>query len=310
MSRPVILLGSEPSRETLEATLGTVAPEGPVATIRAGWQEMETEPSLLTDVLGDRAVPLELHGRAERVWDEDPDLMAAHRAMQGDARLLRRAYNVRLSATMDAWDELSGLEGSDDLLAPERAAMLAAVRELDEHQLRRMAELRSGFTDDTALAARPAVARERAEISGLLDGVAAIVVDGGHVAVLLNRIRLFGVEALLVGRSVVGISGGAMVLTERLVLFHDSPPWGPGHAEVAEFGLGRAPGIVALPRAARRLRLDDPVRVGRFALRFAPAECLALDGGSRLDFSGSSWSGPGARHLTGRGDVVDRDAAA
>ncbi|MGI9037741.1 MAG: hypothetical protein ACR2GQ_02660 [Gemmatimonadota bacterium] len=310
MSPRVVLLGPPSSTDALSATLADVAPTGPVAIIRAGWQEMEAESGSLADALGPRAVPLALHARTERVWSEDPDLMAAHRALQQNARVLRRAYNIRLSSTMGAWAALGRQEGPDHLLGPERTATLETVRELDERQRRRIGEIRAEFTASTRPGTRPAVQRERAEIEGLLDGVGTVVLDGGHVAVLLNRIRLFGVDALLAKRTTVGISGGAMVLTDRLVLFHDTPPWGPGHAEVAESGLGLAPGLVVLPHAARRLQLTDPLRVGRLARRFAPAECIALDDGARLDFDGTSWHAGSARRLTAAGEVIDRDAAA
>lgn len=306
----VVLLGPMPSREALATILDEVAPRGPVATIRAGWQEWEAEPGLLTDALGDRAVPLDLHARAEGVWREDPELTDAHRDMQQSVRLQRRAYNVRLSAAMGAWEELNGLDDPGDLLAAERTAALDAVRALDEHQLRRIGAIRAAFVADVRLADRPVIRRERDEIAGLLEETAAVVVDGGHVAVLLNRIRLFGVEDRLPGRTTIGISGGAMVLTDRVVLFHDSPPWGPGHAEVAEPGLGVAPGVVVLPHASDRLRLDDPVRVGCLARRLAPAECIALDGGASLTWDGTGWTVDDARRLSVDGEVVDRSAAA
>lgn len=306
----VVLLGPTPPGDLLRDVLGDVAPGGSVATIRAGWQEMEPEAESLAEVLDAGAVPLDLHARAERVWREDPELMAAHQAMQAGARLLRSAYNIRLSAAMDALGALERQADPDGLLVPEHAAALEVIRELDAHQLRRIAGLRTEFADAMRLADRPVLARERAEIAKLLDGVEAVVVDGGHVAVLLNRIRLLGVEPLLVGRTIVGISGGAMVLTDRLVLFHDSPPWGPGHAEVAEAGLGLAPGVVTLPNARSRLRLDDAARVARLARRFAPAECLTLEPGSRLDFDGASWSARAAQRLTADGEVVGREAAA
>lgn len=306
----IVLLGPAPSGDVLRTVLNEVAPGGSVATIRAGWQEMEPEDDAFTEVLGAAAVPLELHARAERVWAADPELMAAHRSMQAGARLLRRAYNLRLSAAMDALDALDRQVDPDSLLDPERAAALEAVRALDTHQVERIAGLRREFADTMRFADRPALARERDEIVNLLDGVGTVVVDGGHVAVLLNRIRLLGVEPLLAGRTLIGISGGAMVLTDRLVLFHDSPPWGPGHAEVAEAGLGLAPGVVTLPHARNRLRLDDPARIARLARRFAPGDCLVLEQGSRLDFDGAPWSARGAHRLTADGEVVGLDEAA
>ncbi len=77
-----------------------------------------------------------------------------------------------------------------------------------------------------------------------------------------------------------------MVLTEKVVLFHDHPPHGQGIAEVLDAGFGLVPGLVVLPDPRRRLRLDDRERVGRLAQRFAPAACVAMDHGRRDDLPG------------------------
>jgi peptidase E len=107
-----------------------------------------------------------------------------------------------------------------------------------------------------------------------------VLVAGGHVAVLLNRLRLFGFAELARGKPIIAWSAGAMALSDRVVLFHDRPPQGAAHAEILEGGLGLIPGVVALPHAHRRLALEDPERVREFAQRFAPARCLTLEHGS------------------------------
>jgi hypothetical protein len=120
--------------------------------------------------------------------------------------------------------------------------------------------------------------------------------------VLLNRLRLFGVDRLLAGRTVVACSGGAMALAERVVLFHDAPPWGPGHPEVGEVGMGLVTGVIALAHGSARLRLGDMARVARFARRFAPDACLLLDPGARAEWAGE-WSAAEARVLATSGRV-------
>jgi len=305
-----VLLGPSTDQGPLERVLAEEAPSGPVGLIRAGWQEWESEPSRLSRHLADRAVNLGLHERAERIWAEDPELTEAHHSMQRDVRTLRNTYNLRLAHLMDAWLELIEHDGPNHLLEPERDAALQAIRDLDEHQRARVAQIRAGFAAEVHLEDRHAVARERAEIGELLDDVTTVIVDGGHVAVILNRMRLLGLVELLTDRTVVGISGGAMVLAERLVLFHDSPPWGPGHAEVAESGLGLAPDIVCLPHAKHRLRLDDAGRMERLARRFAPAECVLLEDKACLAWSGEGWAVDTARHLTPSGGVAAWGATA
>jgi hypothetical protein len=89
-----------------------------------------------------------------------------------------------------------------------------------------------------------------------------------------------------------------------VVLYHDSPPQGPGNPEVLESGLGLVRGVIPLPHARVRLRLDDPQRVARFAMRFAPARCVAMDEGARLTVGPVGWStSPETRELTRDGRV-------
>ena len=126
------------------------------------------------------------------------------------------------------------------------------------------------------------LARQLAELEHLVEQAGIVCLAGGHVAVLLNRLRLFGLERLLRTRPVIAWSAGAMAISERIVLFHDHPPQGAGNAEVFEAGLGLVRGTVFLPHAAARLALGDRDRVSLLARRLSPASCVTLDDGSLL----------------------------
>jgi hypothetical protein len=92
------------------------------------------------------------------------------------------------------------------------------------------------------------------------------------------------------------------------VLFHDDPPQGAGHAEVLEAGLGLYGGLLPLPHARRRLRLDEPLRVALFARRFADLACVALDDGATLRWEEGRWVAAGgdrARRLLADGSVEE-----
>lgn len=299
----VVLLGPQRERPDVGAEVARLRGGGRVGLVTAGWQEWEDHDGWLREALGGVGVNLELYRRAETVWAHDPEFAEAHRTLQRRIRLLRRAYNARLERGMDAWIALDRLSGDPGVLDGEREAALEAVRTLDRHHLERMAALRAEFDERWRPRDRDVVARERHALAGLLDDVAVVVVAGGHVPLLLNRLRLFDVAPLLAERALVAWSGGAMALTERVVLFHDSPPWGPGHAEVGEVGLGRVSGLVALPDASRRLRLDDGERVARMARRFAPDACLLLDPGARAEWADGHWTQVSGRRLGPGGDV-------
>ena len=292
----VVLLGPQREHPDVGRVAGAFRGSAPVALVTAGWQEWEGEDGALKGAIGGDVLNLRLYARAEKVWAADPELADGHRTLQRDVRLLRQAYNVRLARAMDAWTELLSLPGDAQVLDPERDSALASVQELDRHHARRLQSLREEFYGRFDPLMRTSVGREREEIQRALASVSVVVVAGGHVAGLLNRLRLFGVDQLLAGKTVVAFSAGAMALASRVVLFHDSPPWGPGHAELGEVGLGMAPGVVALPDAATRLRLDDPGRVARLARRFAPDACVLLDPGNRVEWDGG-WHAHFARRL-------------
>ena len=82
---------------------------------------------------------------------------------------------------------------------------------------------------------------------------------------------------------VVAWSAGAMALTSKVVLFHDYAPRGSHEAEVFDRGLGRVPGVIALPHARRRLRLEDRARCVRSGapLPRPPAACSSTTGPQR-----------------------------
>ena len=159
-------------------------------------------------------------------------------------------------------------------------------------------------------AERVALARQRREIEGLMKESDALAVAGGHVAVLLNRLRLFGLEKMVGSRPVIAWSAGAMALSELVVLFHDNPPQGKGRTEVLENGLGLAPGVIPLPHARHRLHLDDHIRITYFARRFAHHLCCPMDEGARLDWNGVQWIAPwGGSALAPEGTLVEVPAA-
>jgi len=108
---------------------------------------------------------------------------------------------------------------------------------------------------------------------------------------------------------VIAWSADAMALTDRIVLFHDRAPQGPGHPEVYGSGLGVLRNIVPLPHARARLLLDDAPRMAVFARRFAPARCILLENGTRVDTDSDGTCPPGTRVLAEDGRVTSLESA-
>jgi hypothetical protein len=171
-------------------------------------------------------------------------------------------------------------------------------------------EIHAEFDERWKPAQREPLAREWAIVSGLLANVAAVAIAGGHVAVLLNRLRLLDVTTRARQMPVVAWSAGAMACSDRVVLFHDDPAYGRGHPEAFENGLGLAPGVVPFPHARHRLRLDDAARVAAASLRFAPATCVPMDENARVAWDGARWRpAADARRMEASGHVAGWSAA-
>ena len=270
---------------------GALSPGARIAAITAGWRDREANEGLIDPGLANRVVDLELYRRSDRIAEADAELARAHRETRDRLRSLRRAYNLRLHGLVEAHRRLAELRGDASVLRAERGEALEAIRRLDARHLARVIEIRSEFERRLTPPERDAVRSQRREVHARLEGAEAIVLEGGHVGNLLSRLRLFGGRKLLGGRVVIGRSAGAMVLTERVVLFHDRPPWGAGNPEVFDAGLGIAEGLVALPHASARLALDDRTRGARLAARFSPDSCVLLDPGHRIDRAADGWTG-------------------
>jgi hypothetical protein len=311
MSR-VTLLGPQRLRPTLGAALESLGLDGPIATVTAGWQERESDDRELHEHLGGRSTNLRLYQRTEEVFRRDADLAAAHHERQAVLRRMQDVYATRLDYLMEAARVFLARPSDRDLVDAEAEDCIASVRALDARHLQRVAAVHAEFATRWTPLERPAVRDQRLRLAEALAACDAVAIAGGHVAVLLNRLRLFDVAGLLGGKPVVAWSAGAMALCERIVLFHDHPAFGDGNAEVLEHGLGLCRGVVPLPHARRRLHLDDTLRVGLMARRFAPAVCVAMDDGARLDVVDGRACGPadpGAAALGPDGRVAPLEVA-
>lgn len=304
-----VLLGPQRRIRTVGTAFELLGVRGRIAVISAGWQEREAEDGELSRFLGNRTTNLALHARADVAFREDQVLFTAHRTKQDRLHRLQDLYRLQLEAALTAARRLQRIDAPADLIEPELEATMRTIRALDKRHVARMEAIEHEHEAAVGLARRPAILRHIEEISAILGDCEAVAIAGGHVASLINRIRLFGLTSLLAAKPLVGWSAGAMVLTDRIVLFHDNPPQGAGNAEILSRGLGLAPGLVALPHASSRLNLDDPQRVSLLARRFAPALCLALDDGCAATL-GEGWTanGPTCR-LTTDGAVVPVEGA-
>lgn len=246
-------------------------------------------------------VALGLHGRGERVTAADPELAAASAERQKRLQHLQEFYRIRLDAIDDAARAIAVRHVDDHVLEDESGTTVAQFQHLDAEHLRRCREVHEQFDAEWRPAQREVVAREREEVAALLKSCEVLVIAGGHVVSLLNRLRQFAVLDAWGSRPVIAWSAGAMTMAERIVLFHDFPPFGKNIAQVLDTGFGRCPGIVVMPDAGGRVATDDRSGIARFARRMAPADCVLFGQGAYLTFAGARRTSVNADRLTADG---------
>jgi hypothetical protein len=287
-------------RPTLGPVVGALDLAAPVATVTAGWAEREPDDTELDALLGGRSRNLRLHARWQDVLARDPAYADAERQYRAALREHRALYQLRLDAALRGLREVTRYDGDDAVRSAARTDAEAVVRLVDEQHLARVREARASFEDTWRPGERDAVAEHRSAVSHLAGSASALVVTGGNVEVLLHVLRLFAVPA---PPAVIAWSAGAMALTERVLLFHDRTPYSPSDAEFLDSGVGWLRGCVLLPHARRRLRTDDPVRMAELGARAAPARCVVLDDGVRLDLGSHGELPPDARVVAGDGHI-------
>lgn len=281
--------------------------DGDFAAVTAGWEEREDEIDELKAHLDRRVVNLRLYARTEDVLREDPEFARAYRERRIRLRELATHHRVRLDHLEKAVRKLMRSEGRPELLGPEQSDAIEDLRRLDAHQRQRIADVHTEFEAEWKPQERESVVRHRREVIRILESCEALTIAGGNVAVLVNRLRLFGLHSHLAHLAVFAWSAGAMVCAEEIVLFHDDPPQGAGHPEIFGPGFGLVPGVLPLPHATKRLNLGDRIRVETFARRFAPLVCVAMDRGHGLVWDGRELrpAAGGARRFTLEGEVVE-----
>ncbi len=293
--RHLILLGPQTGNwGNLDAVLREADIAGPLALISAGWEESESDDDDLRGHLTGDVINLRLFHRAEQLFENDPEMFELLRQRQDRLRELRDVYRRRLDDSLRSARWILEKFQSQPWIEPECQSAIGAVRQLDNEYALRTQQICDEYDQLMNIARRPLVVRHRQELAEKLKGARALLIAGGHVGVLLNRLKIFARPESVPELPVVAWSGGVMALSRRIVLFHDRPPQGPGNAEVLRPGLECFNHLVPLPHARDRLDLDDPIRVALFARRFHPAACLIMEAETVMSCQNGSWrtSGP------------------
>ncbi len=312
MSAPLrILLGPQnPERNIASVVASAELPDGPLAVVSAGWQEAEGDLAELQELVGRPLLDLGLYRRAEAVMQSDAELAAAHRQRQDELKERQRLYRLRLRSLALAARRLQRIDGDSDTLIAERRHAIKQLRALDRHHLKQCEARHRDFEQAVSLVERASIRDQAEQIRDVIAGTAAVIVTGGNVGILVNRLRLFGLAPLLADRPIIAWSAGAMAISRRVVLFHDRMPQGRRDAELFGYGLNLVPGVVAMPDAKHRLRTDTPKRNALMARRFSPDTCLTLNNGSVVVWRGDRIVEVGGARRIGRNGRLGRLRAA
>jgi hypothetical protein len=294
-----VLLGPQRFLTTAGTVVGSLRPEGTVATVTAGWQDRESADDELDEVMGGRSRNLSLYARLFDVLESDEHFAAAALAHRDAMDELAGIYSLRLQRALDSVYVVARRPARQDIAETAFADAVRGLRDIDEWYLRTVDQLYGELEAAAAPTSSEPVQRHREEVAEIVREAAVLAVAGGHVGILLRCLRLFAVAPREL--PVVAWSAGAMAMTERVVLYNDRGPQGVQGAEVWDRGTGRVRNIVAMPHARRRLRLDDPVHAKVLVHRFAPAACLLLDDGTNVEIGADGLVPEDARVLTETG---------
>ncbi|MGO0575797.1 hypothetical protein [Ornithinimicrobium panacihumi] len=317
----ITLLGPQ-RNPRLRSVISTLDLEGRhFATITAGWRDREDEDALLVEELGGRTTNLLLWNLMQQVWEADPELARADRERRTRMGELQSLYLIGVEQAAAGLQRIHGHQGSDELIREIAVRdAFAIIRDMDERHLARVEELHHDYFDRYQPQHRDAVAHARYLVGEAINGTDAVVITGGHVGVLLGAMHLFNIGPALAGmdadvegravstpnlyRPIIAWGAGAMVLTERVLLFYDNSVTSPGVSEMLMRGLGLTRGIVALPSARDRLDLKDSLRMRLLAERCRPATPLLLDEHAEVTLRPDGTLPPGARMVAPDGTVT------
>lgn len=278
-----ILLGPQRFTTTVPPVVRSLDVDGPIGMITAGWEEREGQDGELAAHFEGEGVNLRLYGRAVELLDADSALRAKILEHRGRQAELRAFYGIRLR---EAEGAVSAVRHRSDLYgigeSADRAAM-QALRDVDDWYAYEIARIVEETASSPTALESTGLAEHRQAITEAIEDCAALVIAGGHVGILMEVLRLFDVR-LPERLPVVAWSAGAMALCDPVILFHDFMPHGMTTPEVHDRGLARLPGVIALPHARRRLRVEDHPRMAQLAQRFPAHRLLPLDDGTIVRF--------------------------
>ena len=200
-----VLLGPQRFRTTVGAAIRTVAPEGTVATVTAGWRDRESDTDELDATLEGRGRHLRLYGRLTDVLDSDQRFAEAALAHRDAVDELAGIYSLRLQRALDSVYTVQRRTVRTDVAASAEADGVRVVQSIDQWYLDAVDQLHGELQAAAPPEESEPIQRHRAEVAEAVGQASAIAIAGGHVGQLLRCLKLFAGEppATAAGRCLV-----------------------------------------------------------------------------------------------------------
>lgn len=303
--QPLMLLGPQRERPRLSEVLARWSLDGPVALAAPGWEEDEVDDAWVRDAVRRPVVNLKLYELADRLFAEDPEVLRLLRERQDELRRLREVNQLQLDHSLAVARALLQRAGSGESVSPQLESTFRHLGEIDADYLELVTEVIRAYDKRIDPWARPSVQRYRQRVLDRCQSCVALLIAGGHVGVLLNRLNLSRLIRY-VQVPTIAWSGGAMAMAERVVFFHQHLPQATRDAEVSRRGLSWISSAVLFPRPAERLELANRTELALLARRFRGDACLLLDQDSEMEWAEQRWvRAQGVQRLTADGAVVE-----
>ncbi len=274
--RPKLILGHAMRKYELD--------RGKIVVISAGWQEAEGDVDSVRNEVMLPMDDLNVYQHCEAVFAKDRELHQAYRNRQEVLLELQTHYRSRLKQHKIAVRQTLRAEGSPELVDIERQHAIGQLRELDRHHQNQLNAAHARFEQEFNVITSPALAKHTEKVHEQLAQADTVIITGGNLLVLINRLRLLRLHSILAEKNIVAWSAGAMMLGDRVVLFHDRMPQGLRDAEIIDEGLALLPDAFILPDAKNRLRTGNRLRMSALSRRFHPATGYMLNSGSMALF--------------------------
>lgn len=282
-SQPLMLMGQQQGRPQFREVLDRWQIGGPVGLVSPGWEEDEIDDGWVRESCGRPLVNSRLYGLADQLFVEDPEVIRLLRERQDELRRLRDVNKIQLDHLMAVARELLKREFAGEAVGVPVRVTFEQIAQVDREYLALVSEVIQRYDQRIDPRNRPTVRRYRDRVLELLQGCGALLIAGGHVGVLLNRLNLSRLLRHL-KLPVIAWSGGAMAMGEKLVFYHQFIPHGTGDAELSRHGMRWFQKMLVFPRADERLNLLNRVEVALLARRFGSDVCLALGENFRIEW--------------------------